>query len=53
MFGHDITKCANEACVKKEKCFRYTVKPEMMQSYSLFTLENYENCESFINNEDR
>ena len=53
MFGHDITKCANEACVKKEQCFRYTAQAELIQSYSLFVPEANGNCEFFIDNKDR
>ena len=29
----DITKCMNEECPKKEKCFRYTSKSDEMQSF--------------------
>ena len=33
----DIAKCANEDCTLKEKCYRYTSKPdEYWQSYMDF-----------------
>jgi len=30
---NDISKCNNENCPKKKDCYRYTVKPDIMQSY--------------------
>lgn len=29
----DITKCNNEECPKKDTCYRYTSKPNEMQSF--------------------
>ena len=29
----DFTKCADEACPMKEKCYRYTAKASERQSY--------------------
>ena len=48
MFGHDITKCANETCVNKELCFRYTAQSELIQSYALFIPDTNGNCEYFL-----
>ena len=61
-FGNDITKCPGEIitseyrieCSCKDKCYRYTVKPDKYQSYSNFPslLENGKKCEYFISNEE-
>lgn len=48
----DISKCANENCPSKMKCFRYTAKPnEYRQSYADFSPnEGEDRCEYFWNN---
>ena len=33
MWENDISKCDNEECPKKKDCYKYTVKPDMMQSF--------------------
>lgn len=48
----DITKCTNNLCYIKEKCYRYTVKPdEYYQSYCRFEPSNKDpdnyTCNSF------
>ena len=61
-WGNDITKCPGKnyntlelvECPYKDKCYRYTVKPDNnYQSYSDFTalLEDGKKCEYFISNE--
>ena len=39
MFGNDITKCDGVNCPSRDKCYRYTVKPDKLQSYSGFWME--------------
>jgi hypothetical protein len=46
----DISMCANEECPLKEKCYRYTAKPEMMQSYGDFKPDENGECEYFWDN---
>ena len=51
----DISKCKNETCVKKDKCYRFTCIPsEFRQSYSDFEpLKNKKTafyCSAFIQN---
>jgi len=48
----DISKCGNEDCPSKMKCFRYTVKPnKYRQSYADFSpKEGDDRCEYFWNN---
>ena len=38
----DITKCDGNNCSKRATCYRFTSKPERLQSYSAFyeTIEN-------------
>lgn len=38
----DITKCDGNNCSKRVTCYRFTSKPERLQSYSAFyeTIEN-------------
>lgn len=43
----DISKCQNESCPKKLKCWRYTSQPDFWQSYAKF---KYANCEYFWDN---
>ena len=45
----DIAKCANEECIKKEKCYRYTCPPSYPQYYIL-PIEMGDACEYFIDN---
>lgn len=33
MWENDISKCDNDDCPKKNDCYRYTIKPDMMQSF--------------------
>jgi hypothetical protein len=46
----DITKCNNEECPKKDTCYRYTSKPDEMQSYSKFKPNDDGQCEYFWEN---
>ena len=39
----DITMCKNEACPKKEECYRYKANPSEQQSYAEFDSER-DNC---------
>ena len=32
----DITKCSNEKCKLKDKCYRYLATDDQWQSYALF-----------------
>jgi len=42
----DISKCANEDCTLKEKCYRYKVKSdEIWQTYGGFTQDEDGECE--------
>ena len=50
MLSTDITKCSNEKCCLKEKCFRHTCESQYWQAYSLFEPLSDEECEFFINN---
>ena len=46
----DITKCVNKNCKVRYKCYRYTAKPSMYQSYSDFNnkkINSKEECEHF------
>lgn len=37
----DITKCSNEDCIRKTKCFRYTAKSSaFLQSFTDFKPNN-------------
>lgn len=54
----DITMCMGANCSKKEKCYRYTAKPnEMWQSYFMklpFEREKGKfKCEYFMKNENK
>ena len=33
----DITMCITRTCPKKEQCYRFTAKPDTLQTYSDFT----------------
>ena len=50
--NNDITKCTNDLCYIKEKCYRYATKPsEYYQSYCRFEPTNKDPdnyiCDSF------
>ena len=49
----DITKCSGEGCILKDKCFRYLVKADIVQSYFSEIPSKIENgiskCDFFIN----
>ena len=49
----DISKCENEECPLKEKCYRYTSKPsEYRQTYSEFKYDEItKGCDYFWSNE--
>lgn len=42
----DISKCNGKDCPIKEKCFRYTSKSSMYQTYSDFEYKN--GCDYFM-----
>lgn len=44
----DISKCFEEDCKLKDKCYRYTAPPEEYQSYLIILDHN--RCEHFIDN---
>ena len=48
----DIALCKNTTCPSKEKCYRFTAKPnELRQAYGNFSPEGDEvNCSFFIDN---
>jgi hypothetical protein len=47
----DITMCTNSKCEKKDKCYRYTAKPNQnRQSYCGFINKDGK-CEHFISND--
>lgn len=53
----DITKCNNEACSLKKKCYRWTAKAsDPWQSYATF-IPNYKSgkidCDNFIKNGEK
>jgi hypothetical protein len=41
----DITKCDNEKCPLKEKCYRWTSKWDEYQAYSHFEPDKKGKCE--------
>ena len=43
----DITKCRQEDCKQKEKCYRYTAKESMWQSYFSEDVRDGDDCEYF------
>lgn len=44
----DISKCGNENCPSKLKCYRYTATPGMRQAYADFAPEEgQDKCEYF------
>lgn len=52
-WGNDITKCFGEGCPMRDKCHRYTVPSDKLQSYSDFTALIKDNkCEYFIDNRE-
>jgi len=48
----DISLCTNATCPSKDKCYRFTAKPnEFRQAYANFSPEGDEvNCSYFIDN---
>jgi hypothetical protein len=46
----DISMCRNEKCPSKEKCYRYTAKPnEYGQAYSQFSVNpDHDKCDYFV-----
>ena len=50
----DITLCINTNCPLKDKCYRYTAKPELLQAYTRFEYDEKTNtCKYFINNKTK
>ena len=49
----DYAMCSGEGCPMKEKCKRYRSFPSDRQSYFMKPPFKQENCELFINFEDR
>lgn len=50
----DISKCSNKLCTLKEKCYRFTCKPnEYWQSYAEFSQDDEGDCEYFISNKEK
>jgi len=50
----DISKCANEDCPSKEKCWRYVAPSnEHWQAYAQFDPDGQEKCEYFIDVNNR
>lgn len=48
----DITMCKSENCDMQNKCYRYTAKPDRLQSYADFSAFKKSNkCEFFWNDE--
>ena len=44
----DISKCENEECPLKKKCYRYTATPSPgLQSYSYFKPDKDGKCEAY------
>lgn len=44
----DITKCDGKGCEKRVNCYRFTSKPERLQSYSAFyELMKDDECEYY------
>ena len=47
----DITKCMNKKCKIKERCYRYTAKDDIWQSYAEFSkdkvIKDKKDCEHF------
>lgn len=45
----DISKCANDNCSKKEKCYRYLAPDSLRQSYCCFKPNKKTNqCKHFL-----
>jgi len=49
----DISKCVNEDCPSKEKCWRYVAPGSEYQSYANFDPKGEEKCEYFWDINDR
>ena len=45
----DMCKCKNQECPLKERCHRYTAKPDLYQFYGEFKYEDGK-CEYFWDN---
>ena len=43
----DISMCKEEKCPLKEKCYRYTAKPDEYQSYLVDKKDIGKNCDLF------
>jgi hypothetical protein len=48
----DIAMCKNYLCPLSEKCYRFTARPSMMQSYALFEPEDDGTCLYYMKNND-
>jgi len=49
----DISKCANNSCRSKKKCYRFTCEPsEYRQSYALFDPKGKKKCDYFMPNDN-
>ena len=45
----DITMCLTKTCPNKDRCYRFTVEPDILQSYSDFTeLCNNDSDENYL-----
>lgn len=50
----DITKCTNEECPLRHKCYRAQAKPhEYRQSYAMFEIDENDKCEHYWPMEER
>lgn len=54
----DVTRCVNEECMMKLKCYRYRIKPDKYdQAYTSFSPENNSRykfkCEGYIKNNEK
>jgi hypothetical protein len=49
----DISKCENEECPLKEKCYRFTATPSpVLQAYAYFKPDEDGKCEYFWDNKE-
>lgn len=48
----DISMCADDTCPSRQKCYRFTAKPnDFWQSWGGFDREDQEKCKYFWSNE--
>lgn len=49
----DLCMCRNKECPLNKKCYRYTAKSDLAQSYADFKPDEKGKCEYFMDNKGR